>query len=114
MDEKTTTTTTNMMQHPHRSTRTIAALAILLLLGFFTYRQLQAGPVPSFASAVPSIADNDHSQAALAHDLVPLEAHIISKCPDTRVRQHTSLRIDAQISRLTESYRMPYGSSSYP
>lgn len=86
MDEKSRLDAT-MMHHSHRSIRHIAALVILLFLGFCTYRQFQsANPVDhqTTADVVPSLSDVTDLQVAPA--LVPLEAHIISKCPDTRVR----------------------------
>jgi hypothetical protein len=62
-----------------------------LALAAFTYWQFTAGTVlfrPS-ASRAPS-----RQQVAIANELVPLEAHIMSKCPDSKVGRlfHLSLR----------------------
>lgn len=75
---------------PSRALRRIfAAVLILLILSYYTCYSL----MPHNPSAVISPARHQvqsllgqHESAAAEHK-VPLEAHIISKCPDTRVRQ---------------------------
>ena len=69
--------------------RIFAAVLILLILSYYTCYSL----MPHNPSAVISPARHQvqsllgqHESAAAEHK-VPLEAHIISKCPDTRVRQ---------------------------
>lgn len=85
----------SMMQRPHRRTRSSIAIFFLFLLGFYTYRQL----LPAYTIVPPTLSDRLATEdlstlaekelhavdAHTAKKLVPLEVHIISKCPDTRV-----------------------------
>lgn len=91
-----------MMQRPTRSARTGVALFFLFLLGFYTYRQL----LPATTVVPPTLpdrlnteglstlaeAEQDVLDAPAVKKLVPLEVHMISKCPDTRVCLRMHLR----------------------
>lgn len=87
-----------MMQRPHRSARTGIALFFLFLIGFYTYRHLLPAttvPPPTLSDRLATedldrLAEGQHHNAvdtvgATAAKKVPLEVHMISKCPDTRV-----------------------------
>ena len=70
--------------------RTRAVVAVLLVfLGLYSLYQWQTSTVASLAigSLAPGITltNGHHGLDSSKQGLVPLEAHIISKCPDTRV-----------------------------
>ncbi len=56
-------------------------LLLLCWLAFAGWYYLPRGPVLALSS--PS-SPSSHEQAATANELVPLEAHIMSKCPDAK------------------------------
>lgn len=65
------------------------ALVLLLLVFVYTLWQWPSTHRDAVVSSLSIIPDVDEAVAPAAKDkkLVPLEAHIISKCPDTRVLQ---------------------------
>lgn len=64
-------------------TRRCAILALAALCLFLFYRIRPLSDTSPDRPREASLADNNHGRP------VALEAHIISKCPDTRVRSYT-------------------------
>jgi hypothetical protein len=95
MDEKrarSAADATTMRPLPHsRRSRVFLAVLAVLLLGLYASHQwyaVQAMPTMVAHTSFYPLMGDEHSEE-LPMDakggLVPLEAHIISKCPDTRV-----------------------------
>ena len=78
-----------------RCTRLLLPILVLVLLGYTllsTYKVDVRGRLDKFSQDVQE-AKAAASNAVSTKKKVPLEAHIISKCPDTRVRpRHRHLR----------------------
>lgn len=78
-----------------RRTRLLFPILVLVLLGYTllsTYKVDVRGRLDKFSKDVQE-AKVAASNAVSTKKKVPLEAHIISKCPDTRVRpRHRHLR----------------------
>ena len=77
------------MNHSRASRRGCArVIAACLITAFITFWTCYQWVAPR--SFVPSSSTTEWAEPHIAQgataDLVPLEAHIISKCPDTRVR----------------------------
>lgn len=77
-----------MNRHSIRRTRIVTAVVLVLwvaLTAYFTHFNVSFS-APVLDPPLETIHDGDDQLPASAKSLVPLEAHIISKCPDTRVR----------------------------
>jgi hypothetical protein len=95
MDEKrarSAADATIMTPLPHnRRSRIVLAVLAALLFGFYACHQWHAVPaMPAMVSRTsfyPLLGDKPSDEVPMdaRGGLVPLEAHIISKCPDTRV-----------------------------
>ena len=68
---------------PRRTSRFLAAI-LLTLMGVYCFWQYSVADVRPFDIA------SFGGKESLAQGLVPLEAHIMSKCPDTRVGRTVS------------------------
>jgi hypothetical protein len=89
MDEKHQQTQPPAMSH--RRARPLALVALLFVFALTFWRWPSSTPA---TWGTDSLSNLDDTPSASEKRLVPLEAHIISKCPDTRV--HSPKYIPAQ------------------
>lgn len=77
---------------PRRTLRVFAATLLLFLLGLYSYARsvtvtsLTNDYLATRPHYLPELSQEWKDYYASDKGLVPLEAHIMSKCPDTRVR----------------------------
>lgn len=69
-----------------RRARVAGALFAVLFMFYYTCYYWFAVPISKLPAPLGLIQDYDFPLPISTEGLVPLEAHIISKCPDTRVR----------------------------
>ena len=91
---------------PSRALRRIlAAVFILLILSYYTcYSLLPHAPAAVISPARHQVQTLFGQEPAATESKVPLEAHIISKCPDTRVRYPISEKTGHRKRTLSNCY----------